>query len=60
MSTDPNNELYWPRYTIPDLKYKVLDLTMQTGRALKADYCQFWNDLVPKLRTFTGIAWFLS
>ncbi|XP_072039265.1 acetylcholinesterase-like [Amphiura filiformis] len=53
MSSDPQNEMYWPTFTVPELNYKVLDLNMTTDRALRADSMRFWNDLVPKLRTFT-------
>ena len=53
ISSDPNDEMYWPLYTIPELEYKVMALNLTTDRALKADYCQFWNDVVPKIRTFT-------
>ncbi|XP_072039266.1 cholinesterase-like [Amphiura filiformis] len=53
MSSDPENEMYWPTFTVPVLNYKVLALNMTTDRALKADSMRFWNDLVPKLGIFT-------
>ena len=54
MSNDENDELHWPIFTIPELEHKVLALNGTTGRGLKAHHYRFWNDLVPKLRTFTG------
>ena len=54
MSENPEDEMYWPQFTIPELNYKVLSMNLTTDRALKSADCQFWNDLVPKMRTFTG------
>ena len=45
---------YWPRFTVPELEYKVLSLNLTTGRALKADECYFWNTYVVQLRTMLG------
>merc|ERR1711962_412487 len=45
---------YWPRFTVPELEYKVLSLNLTTGRALKADDCHFWNTYVVQLRTMLG------
>ncbi|XP_072034357.1 cholinesterase-like [Amphiura filiformis] len=53
ISSDPENEMYWPTFTVPELNYKVLDLNLTTDRALRADSVRFWNDLVPKLEIFT-------
>ncbi|XP_072038915.1 acetylcholinesterase-like [Amphiura filiformis] len=53
VSSDPQNEMYWPTFTVPELNYKVLALDLTTGRALSASSVRFWNDLVPKLETYT-------
>ncbi|XP_022105612.1 cholinesterase 1-like [Acanthaster planci] len=42
---------FWPRFTVPELEYKVLSLNLTTSRALKSDQCYFWNTYVPQLRT---------
>jgi carboxylesterase type B len=44
----------WPRFTIPELEYKVLDLDLSTGRALKSSECYFWNIYIRRLVTLLG------
>jgi len=46
--------LNWPRFTIPELHYKVLDLEFSTGRALKSSECHFWTNYIRKLVTLMG------
>ncbi|XP_070577219.1 acetylcholinesterase-like [Ptychodera flava] len=58
---DPNTEkdgdeehLEWPRYTIEQQKYLILDNdsnVTKTGERLRASYCKFWSDIVPQLPT---------
>ncbi|XP_033625000.1 cholinesterase 2-like [Asterias rubens] len=42
---------YWPMFTIPELRYKELDMNFGTGRALKSNECNFWNSFLPQLGT---------
>ena len=44
----------WPRFTVPGLEYKVLDLNLTTDRALKSRECYFWNNYIPQLQTMLG------
>ncbi|XP_033624927.1 cholinesterase 1-like [Asterias rubens] len=44
-------EDFWPKFTIPELRYKELNVTMATGRALKSNQCHFWNTYLIKLQT---------
>ncbi|XP_022105590.1 acetylcholinesterase-like [Acanthaster planci] len=50
-SNPPSQRDFWPRFTVPELEYKVLSLNLTTSRALKSDYCHFWNTYVPQLQT---------
>ncbi|XP_071498731.1 acetylcholinesterase-like [Diadema antillarum] len=43
----------WPAFTLPDLEYKILDLNLSNGRALKAETCHFWNEYLPSLVSHT-------
>jgi carboxylesterase type B len=51
MRTSSSRRDFWPRFTVPELEYKELSLNLTTSRALKSDYCYFWNTYVPQLRT---------
>ncbi|XP_072020500.1 cholinesterase-like [Amphiura filiformis] len=44
----------WPAFTIPELQYKELAVNLTSGRALQVDVCHFWNNYLPKLRTFSA------
>lgn len=48
------DERAWPAFTIPGLQYKELALNLTTGSGLRVNECQFWNDYLPKLTTFSG------
>ncbi|XP_022101724.1 cholinesterase 1-like [Acanthaster planci] len=42
---------YWPKFTIPELEYKELDLNLTNKRALKSQIFHFWNIFTVQLRT---------
>ena len=44
----------WPEFTIPELRYKELNVNMATGRALKSNQCHFWNTYLMQLQTMLG------
>ena len=52
--TPDDMDTTWYKYTIPALDYKILSPDMGNDRALKAQQCHFWNDVIPKTITFTG------
>ena len=54
LSPDPSNDTYWPTFTVPEREYKVLNTNLTTGRALRADYCKFWNEVVPNIYDASG------
>ncbi|XP_071788164.1 cholinesterase-like [Asterias amurensis] len=41
----------WPEFTIPELRYKELNVNMATGRALKSNQCHFSNTYLMQLQT---------
>ena len=49
-----DDETIWKSYEAPSLHYKDLHPDMSNKQGLKADECQFWNSLVPRMVTFTG------
>ncbi|XP_038069155.1 cholinesterase 1-like [Patiria miniata] len=53
-STSESDMGFWPRFTIPELEYKELDLNLTTKRALKSRECHFWNNYVVHLRAITA------
>ncbi|XP_071788163.1 cholinesterase-like [Asterias amurensis] len=50
-SSPASEDDYWPEFTIPELGYKELNVTMATGRALKSNEAHFWNSYVVQLQT---------
>ncbi|XP_022101725.1 cholinesterase 1-like [Acanthaster planci] len=42
---------FWPKFTIPQLNYKELDLNLTNKRALKSQECHFWNIFSVQIRT---------
>ena len=53
-SQPESSQDYWPRFTVPELDYKVLDLNLTTSRALKSQQFYFWNEYFPQLQTMIG------
>ncbi|XP_071490022.1 cholinesterase-like [Diadema antillarum] len=50
---DPGTgDYFWPRYTIPELRHKVMSLDLPVERAVKARRCHFWNEHIPTLMEF--------
>nr|XP_054750094.1 uncharacterized protein LOC129255792 [Lytechinus pictus] len=45
---------FWPLYTIPELRHKVLSPSFGEDRALKARECRFWANYVPTLQSFAN------
>ncbi|XP_022100009.1 cholinesterase 1-like [Acanthaster planci] len=39
----------WPLFTLEELTYKDLSLSMGNGRGIKAKECLMWNEFIPKL-----------
>ncbi|XP_071505733.1 acetylcholinesterase-like [Diadema antillarum] len=39
----------WPVFTIPELRYKEISLSMGDGRAIRARQCNLWNHHIPSL-----------
>ena len=51
----PNPELpAWPRYSVPELQYLELNLTLTTQRAVLASAMAFWNRYIPQVRDVIG------
>ncbi|XP_071492971.1 acetylcholinesterase-like [Diadema antillarum] len=55
---DPNSPVSgsypsWPQFTVPELEYKKLSLTMENGRAMRMESCAFWLNLAPDLYNYT-------
>lgn len=42
----------WPKYDLPDQKYKELGPGLPIGRAPRSDECNFWTSFLPDLRIF--------
>ncbi|XP_022101723.1 cholinesterase 1-like [Acanthaster planci] len=53
--SDPSLD-FWPKFTIPELEFKELDLNLTNKRALKSRECHFWNTFVFQLRTMMADA----
>lgn len=47
-------ELSWPTYTIPELSYKELSLSLAVGRAARARQCHLLNSYIPQLARVIG------
>ncbi|XP_038061912.1 cholinesterase 1-like [Patiria miniata] len=39
----------WPLFTLEELAYKDLSVSMSNGRGIKAKECLMWNEFIPKL-----------
>ncbi|XP_038061917.1 cholinesterase 1-like [Patiria miniata] len=39
----------WPLFTLEELAYKDLSVSMRNGRGIKAKECLMWNEFMPKL-----------
>ncbi|XP_041459797.1 acetylcholinesterase-like [Lytechinus variegatus] len=39
----------WPKFSLPDLDYKILNPAVENSRGLKARECNFWNKYLPSL-----------
>ncbi|XP_038061915.1 cholinesterase 1-like [Patiria miniata] len=39
----------WPLFTLEELAYKDLSISMSNGRGIKAKECLMWNEFMPKL-----------
>ncbi len=44
----------WPEFTIPELRYKEINVNMDIRRALKSDQCRLWNTYLVQLQTMLG------
>ncbi|XP_782312.4 carboxylesterase 5A-like [Strongylocentrotus purpuratus] len=42
----------WPKFTVPELEYKKLSLTMENDRALRMEACAFWLNYAPLLHNY--------
>ena len=42
----------WPMFTVPELEYKKLSLTMENSRAMRMDTCAFWLNYAPLLYNY--------
>ncbi|XP_022101672.1 cholinesterase-like [Acanthaster planci] len=47
---------FWPKFTVPELEYKDLDLDLVTKRALRSRECHLWNTFVAQLITMMADA----
>ncbi|XP_071505502.1 cholinesterase-like [Diadema antillarum] len=43
----------WPKFTLPELRYKILSPRMGEGRAARAQQCHFWSQYLLRLLPFT-------
>ena len=49
------NEVEWPKYTKENPVYYVYDANnMGTGKGPRSTMCEFWNGLMPEIRTYTS------
>ena len=49
------DETEWPKYTKEDPVYYIYDsLKTGTGRGPRSTLCEFWNGLMPEIRSYTS------
>ncbi|PIK49967.1 putative acetylcholinesterase [Apostichopus japonicus] len=51
---EADEESYWDKFTIPELKYKELTVGLPDKRAYGASVCHLWNQLIPRIVTSTA------
>ncbi|XP_033126579.1 cholinesterase 1-like [Anneissia japonica] len=54
--SDTSRETFepWLPYSVPGLDYKIFNTNMTNSKALRAEYCSFWNNYIPRLMTYTA------
>ncbi|XP_071941121.1 acetylcholinesterase-like [Antedon mediterranea] len=53
ITTTSDNEPWMP-YTVPGLSFRIFNSTLTNDNALRAEYCSFWNNYIPRLMTYTS------